>query len=75
MSKIQLLNLAICTTEVMNALRIRDQLKELNLFERLSFDVGRMMYFIYIKPVGTDNYDGLATLVETNKYRLVKYHY
>lgn len=66
--------LAIITADYDEASAIRDQLKEIDMFERVGFDVGRMVYFIYIKPVDTDNYERLASLVNTNKYRLVKCH-
>ena len=64
--------LAIIVTDYDEALNIREELKKHDLFERLSFDVGRMMYFIYLKPVNTDNYNELESLVNTNKYRLVR---
>lgn len=66
--------LAIIATDYDETIAIRDELKKLNLFDGFSFDVGRMAYFIYLKPVNLDNHDKLASLVNANKYRLVKYH-
>lgn len=66
--------LAIIATEYDEAETIRDRLKELDLFMRLSFDMERGWYVIYLKPVNMDNCDGLISLVNTNRCRLVKYY-
>ena len=63
---------AIITADYDEVITIRDQLKELDLFERFSYDVGRMIYLVYLKTVDTNNYKSLYSLVHDNKYRLVK---
>lgn len=63
---------AIITADYDEVITIRDQLEKLDLYERFGYDIGRMMYFIYLKTVDTDNYEKLYSLVNENKYRLVR---
>jgi hypothetical protein len=68
------LAIVVDTADFDKVLTIRDELKELDLFDGFSFDITRMVYMIYLKTVTTDNYKGLYSLVETKGYRLVRYH-
>lgn len=62
----------VSVADVCSIATIRDQLKELDLFDRYSFDISRGFYVIYLKTIDTDNYESLYSLVRTNNYRLVR---
>ena len=74
MSETCMTNLAIITDECCKALDIRDELKKLDLFKRLSFDVCRGIYVIYLQSVDLNNWDDLVSFVIANNCRLIKYY-
>ena len=66
--------LAVITADHDKVRGIQDELEKLNLFDRFSFNVESMEYWVYLKPVGMDDVASLAKLLEENNWRLVTYN-
>ena len=65
--------LAVLVPDYEDAFKIRDELIEVNLFDRLSFNIEIGNYWIYLKPVSVDKIEDLEKVVNNNHYRLVRY--
>lgn len=66
--------LCIPAVDMETTLTIRDQLRELGLFKSFRFDVGRLMYFVYINTVDDNTLRDLVALVSKHNYRLLTYN-
>jgi hypothetical protein len=65
--------LAFIVPDYESALKLRDELIELTLFDRLSFNIELENYWIYLKSVSADKIKDLKKIVDNNRYRLVRY--
>lgn len=65
--------LAFIVPDWESAVKLRDELKELNLFDRLSFNIEIGSYWIYLKSASADKLEDLKNVVDNNRYRLIRY--
>lgn len=68
--------LAIIVPDYEEARKIRDEVLEANLFDRLSFNIELGNYWIYLKQDWENKFEELREIVYMHRYscRLVKYN-
>ena len=72
-SNIPLDNLGIIEVDYEKAIKCKDDFDKLGLCERLSFDVMREHYVVYLHKLTADIVDKVKNVVLENNYRLVRF--